>query len=159
MELLRTRLRIRDIDESLDFFRDKLGLVEIGRRNAEDGRYTLIHLAAPEEAERARYNDAPLLELSWSRDPDERVRGIDAGYLAYQVEDIYWICQYLMQQGVTIVRPPRDGRVARVVSPEGHRVELRQQGNPREPMEPWASMEDADPRLSDQAAPEDAAIC
>lgn len=156
MELLRTRLSIRDIDESLDFFCNKLGLVEVGRTEAGEGRPTLVFLAAPEEAERARENDAPVLELAWNRTP---ARALEAGHVAYQVEDIYWLCQYLVREGITIVRPPRDGRIACVRSPDGHFIELRQQGNPREPMEPWLSMEDHDPDGSRQAAPEDAAIC
>ena len=143
MELLRARLRITDLDESLDFFRNSIGLVEIGRTEAEDGRSTLIFLAAPEEAERARLNDAPVLELAWDR--DARGASVERGHLAYQVEDLYWLCHYLLHQGITIHRPPRDGRMARVQSPDGHVVELRQQGNPREPAEPWVLMEDTDP--------------
>lgn len=143
MELLRTRLRITNAEASLDFFRDRIGLIEIGRSEAEDGRSMLIFLAAPEEAERARWNDAPVLELAWNR--DEEGTGIERGHVTYQVEDLYWLCHYLLRNGTTFRRPPRDGRMARVGSPDGHVVELRQQGNPREPAEPWILMEDTDP--------------
>lgn len=143
MELLRVRLRITNVDESLDFFRDRIGLVEIGRSEAEDGRSTLIFLAAPEEAERAKWNDGPVLELAWDR--DGHGSGIERGHIAYQVEDLYWLCHYLLHKGITIHRPPRDGRMARVQAPDGHTVDLWQQGNPREPAEPWICMEDTDP--------------
>jgi lactoylglutathione lyase len=159
MELLRARLHITDIDESLDFFCDKLGLVEVGRAEVGNGRSMLIYLAAPEEAERAKENDAPLLELAWNGASGQPGAARDPGHVAYQVEDIYWLCQYLLHKGVTIVRPPRDGRMARVRSPDGHCIELRQQGNRREPMEPWVSMEDSDADGPAQVAPEDAAIC
>lgn len=145
MELLRARLRITNLDESLDFFRDMIGLVEIGRSEADEGRSMLIFLAAPEEAERARWNDAPLLELAWHRDGPDRGASIERGHVAYQVEDLYWLCHYLLHNGITMHRPPRDGRMARVQSPDGHIVELWQQGNPREPAEPWIFMEDTDP--------------
>lgn len=145
MELLRARLRITNLEESLDFFRNMIGLVEIGRSEAGDGRSALIFLAAPEEAERARWNDAPLLELAWGRDAADDGAGIERGHVAYQVEDLYWLCHYLLHNGITMLRPPRDGRMARVQSPDGHVVELRQQGNPREAAEPWIFMEDTDP--------------
>lgn len=142
MELLRARLQITDIDDSLDFFRDKLGLVEITRMEANNERVTRIFLAAPEEAERAKADDAPLLELFCERDKAGGTPGFCEGYVAYRVEDLYWLCHYLVNQGITIDRPPRDGRMALVRSPDGHLIELRQQGNPREPMEPWVSMRD-----------------
>lgn len=142
MELLRARLQITDIEDSLDFFRDKLGLVEITRMEANKERGTRIFLAAPEEAERAKSDDAPLLELFCERDKAAGPPEFGEGYVAYRVEDLYWLCHYLMNQGITIDRPPRDGRMALVRSPDGHLIELRQQGNPREPMEPWVSMRD-----------------
>jgi lactoylglutathione lyase len=145
MELLRARLRITSVEASLDFFRDKIGLVEIGRSAAEDGRSLLIFLAAPEEVERARDNDAPALELAWDADAQAEVTGVERGHVAYQVEDLYWLCHYLLHHGIAFRRPPRDGRMARVQSPDGHIVELRQQGEPREPAEPWIYMEDRDP--------------
>ena len=145
MELLRARLRITNPDASLDFFLDKIGLIEIGRSEAEDGRSMLIFLAAPEEVERARQNDAPVLELAWDRERPVGGAGFERGHVAYQVEDLYWLCHYLLHHGIVFRRPPRDGRMARVQSPDGHIVELRQQGNPREPAEPWIYMEDKDP--------------
>lgn len=145
MELLRARLRITNLDESLEFFRDRIGLVEIGRSEAGDGGSTLIFLAAREEAERARWNDAPVLELAWHRDGQGGGADVECGHVAYQVEDLYWLCHYLLHNGVTIHRPPRDGRMARVQAPDGHIVDLWQQGNPREPAEPWICMEDTDP--------------
>ena len=145
MELLRARLRITNLDASLDFFRNKIGLVEMGRSEVEDGRSMLIFLAAPEDVERARENDAPVLELAWHADGSAGGAGLERGHVAYQVEDLYWLCHYLLHNGITFRRPPRDGRMARVQSPEGHIIELRQQGNPREPTEPWIYMEDKDP--------------
>ena len=145
MELLRTRLRITNLEASLDFFRDRIGLVEIGRSEAQQGRSVLIFLAAPEEVERATDNDAPVLELAWHEDAQAAGVGVERGHVAYQVEDLYWLCHYLLHHGVTFRVPPRDGRVARVQSPEGHIVELRQLGDPREPAEPWIYMEDKDP--------------
>jgi lactoylglutathione lyase len=145
MELLRVRLRVTNVDESVDFFRNMIGLAEIGRSTAEDGRSMLIFLAAPEEAERARWNDAPLLELSWHQDDNESAARIERGHIAFQVEDLYWLCHFLLHNGIAMHRPPRDGRMARVQSPDGHVIELRQQGNPREPAEPWIFMEDTDP--------------
>lgn len=145
MELLRARLRIANLDESLDFFRNMIGLVEIGRSESGKGQGVLIFLAAPEEAERARWNDAPLLELAWDQGAAGDGARIERGHVAYQVEDLYWLCHFLLHNGVTMHRPPRDGRMARVQSPDGHIVELRQQGNPREPAEPWIFMEDTEP--------------
>lgn len=143
MQFLHTMLRITDIDESLDFFCNKLGLVEVNRMEVEKGRFTLIFLAAPEDVEHAKEEDAPLIELTWNWDPEELDGGRNFGHLAYRVEDIYWLCNHLMQNGVTINRPPRDGRMAFVRSPDGHSIELLQQGNAREPMEPWTSMENS----------------
>lgn len=145
MELLRARLPIANPDASLDFFCDKIGLIEIGRSEADDGLSMLIVLAAPEDAEGARLNDAPALELVWQRDGHLDSAGVERGHVAFQIEDLYWLCHYLQNNGVTIQRPPRDGRMARVQSPDGHIVELWQQGNPREPAEPWIYMEDMDP--------------
>lgn len=145
MELLRARLRIANPDESLEFFCNKIGLIEIGRSEADDGLSMLIVLAAPEDAEDARLNDAPALELVWQRDGYFDPAGVERGHVAFQIEDLYWLCHYLQNNGVAIQRPPRDGRMARVQSPDGHIIELWQQGNPREPAEPWTYMEDTDP--------------
>ncbi|HYW91030.1 MAG TPA: VOC family protein [Gammaproteobacteria bacterium] len=141
MEYLHTMLRISDPDQSLDFFCNKLGMVEISRREVEKGRFTLIFLAAPDDVERARQNRAPMVELTWNWDPEELGGGRNFGHLAYRVDDIYATCQKLMDAGVTINRPPRDGRMAFVRSPDGISIELLQKGDALEPSEPWVSMD------------------
>ena len=140
MQYLHTMLRIRDVDASLYFFRDLLGMVEISRKDSEKGRFTLIFLAAPQDAERAREMQAPMLELTHNWDPEEYEGGRNFGHLAYRVEDIYATCQHLMDNGVTINRPPRDGHMAFVKSPDGISLELLQAGDALAPQEPWASM-------------------
>lgn len=141
MEYLHTMLRISDIDESLEFFCNKLGLVEMSRTEVERGRFTLIFLAAPDDVERARANKAPMVELTWNWDPEELDGGRNFGHLAYRVDDIYALCEQLRDAGVTINRPPRDGHMAFVRSPDGHSIELLQKGEAQPPREPWASME------------------
>ncbi|MDI4661613.1 MULTISPECIES: VOC family protein [Cobetia] len=140
MQYLHTMLRIRDVDASLHFFCDLLGMVEISRKDSEKGRFTLIFLAAAQDAERAREMKAPMLELTHNWDPEEYEGGRNFGHLAYRVEDIYATCQHLMDNGVTINRPPRDGHMAFVKSPDGISLELLQAGDALEPQEPWASM-------------------
>jgi len=140
MQYLHTMLRIRDVDASLHFFRDLLGMVEISRKDSEKGRFTLIFLAAPQDAERAREMQAPMLELTHNWDPEEYEGGRNFGHLAYRVEDIYATCQHLMDNGVTINRPPRDGHMAFVKSPDGISLELLQAGDALAAQEPWASM-------------------
>ncbi|QQK62939.1 lactoylglutathione lyase [Cobetia sp. cqz5-12] len=140
MQYLHTMLRIRDVDASLHFFRDLLCMVEISRKDSEKGRFTLIFLAAPQDAERAREMQAPMLELTHNWDPEEYEGGRNFGHLAYRVEDIYATCQHLMDNGVTINRPPRDGHMAFVKSPDGISLELLQAGDALAPQEPWASM-------------------
>ncbi|MCK8068625.1 VOC family protein [Cobetia sp. 1CM21F] len=140
MQYLHTMLCIRDVDASLHFFRDLLGMVEISRKDSEKGRFTLIFLAAPQDAERAREMQAPMLELTHNWDPEEYEGGRNFGHLAYRVEDIYATCQHLMDNGVTINRPPRDGHMAFVKSPDGISLELLQAGDALAPQEPWASM-------------------
>jgi len=142
MQYLHTMLRVSDLDESLDFFCTRLGLVEISRKEVEKGRFTLVFLAAPEDAERARSDDkAPMVELTWNWDPEELDAGRNFGHLAYRVDDIYALCQSLVDAGVTINRPPRDGHMAFVRSPDGHSIELLQRGDALPLREPWASME------------------
>ncbi|SEO75831.1 VOC family protein [Aquisalimonas asiatica] len=141
MQYLHTMVRISDIDDSLDFYCNKLGMVEISRREEEAGRFTLIFLAAPEDAERAREDKAPMIELTWNWDPEELDGGRNFGHLAYRVQDIYALCRSLMDAGVTINRPPRDGRMAFVRSPDGVSIELLQKGDPLPEQEPWKSME------------------
>ncbi len=140
MEYLHTMLRVNDIDKSLDFYCDKLGLVEISRYDSEQGRFTLIFLAAPGDVEQAKAKRAPLVELTYNWDPEEYTGGRNFGHLAYRVDDIYETCQRLMDGGVTINRPPRDGHMAFVRSPDNISIELLQQGDALKPKEPWTSM-------------------
>jgi lactoylglutathione lyase len=141
MEYLHTMVRVSDVEASLDFWRDKLGLKEIRRTENEQGRYTLIFLAAPRDEARARSDaSAPMVELTYNWDPETYTGGRNFGHLAYRVDDIYATCQRLMDGGVTINRPPRDGRMAFVKSPDGISIELLQKGQARPKQEPWASM-------------------
>lgn len=140
MQYLHTMLRISDVDESLDFFCNKLGLVEVSRNDYEKGRFTLIFLAAPEDADRAREDRAPMVELTHNWDPEEYSGGRNFGHLAYRVDDIYAVCQRLMEAGVTINRPPRDGHMAFVRSPDNISIEILQRGESLPPKEPWKSM-------------------
>jgi len=141
MQYLHTMVRISDIDESLDFFCNKLGMVETSRKESEKGRFTLIFLAANDDKDQAENQKAPLLELTYNWDPEEYKGGRNFGHLAYRVDNIYETCQTLMDQGVTINRPPRDGYMAFIKSPDGISIELLQKGDALEPQEPWASME------------------
>jgi len=141
MRYLHTMIRVSDLDASLDFFCNKLGLVETTRKDSEAGRYTLVFLAAPGDGERAAAEASPLVELTYNWDPEEYTGGRNFGHLAFETEDIYALCQRLMDAGVTINRPPRDGRMAFVRSPDGISVELLQKGDALEPKEPWSSME------------------
>ena len=133
MKYLHTMVRVTDIDESVDFYCNKLGLVELRRYDSEKGRFTLVFLAAPGD------EDAQV-ELTHNWDPETYSGGRNFGHLAYQVDDIYAICQKLADGGVVISRPPRDGRMAFVRSPDGISIELLQKGEALEPREPWASM-------------------
>ncbi|HYE43795.1 MAG TPA: VOC family protein [Caulobacteraceae bacterium] len=141
MRYLHTMVRVKDLDASLDFWCAKLGLVEIRRMENEKGRFTLVFLAAPEDAETARERSAPMVELTYNWDPEDYVGGRNFGHLAYQVDDIYAACRRLMDGGVVINRPPRDGHMAFVRSPDGISIELLQKGERLPPAEPWASME------------------
>ncbi|MEM8686039.1 MAG: VOC family protein [Pseudomonadota bacterium] len=134
MKFLHTMVRVKDIDASLDFYCNKLGMVEKRRNDYEAGRFTLIFLAAPETP------DAEL-ELTFNWDPEEYDEGRNFGHLAFAVDNIYEACQKLMDGGVTINRPPRDGFMAFVRSPDNISVELLQKGERLAPQEPWASME------------------
>ncbi|MCB1507708.1 MAG: VOC family protein [Hyphomicrobiaceae bacterium] len=140
MRYLHTMVRVRDLDESLDFYCNKLGLIEIRRTENEKGRYTLVFLAAPEDESRARADKAPLIELTYNWDSEEYGEGRNFGHLAFVVDDIYATCQWLMDKGVTINRPPRDGYMAFVRSPDRISIELLQKGEPLAPAEPWVSM-------------------
>ncbi len=134
MRYLHTMVRVSDLEASLDFYCNKLGLKQVRRRDIEAGRFTLVFLA-PEGQEDAQ------VELTYNWDPEEYDGGRNFGHLAYEVDDIYAACQKLMDGGVTINRPPRDGRMAFVRSPDNISVELLQKGEPLAPSEPWASME------------------
>jgi lactoylglutathione lyase len=134
MKYLHTMVRVTDLDASLDFYCNKLGLQEVGRYDSEQGRFTLVFLAAPGD-EKAQ------VELTHNWDPEEYGEGRNFGHLAYQVDDIYTLCQKLMDAGVTINRPPRDGHMAFVRSPDNISIELLQKGESLAPEEPWASME------------------
>ena len=140
MEYLHTMVRVSDLDASLDWYCNKLGLVEVRRLDSEAGRYTLVFLAAPDDAERARATKAPLVELTYNWDPEEYQGGRNFGHLAYQVDDIYETCRKLMEAGVTINRPPRDGRMAFVRSPDEISIEILQKGEAKAKAEPWVSM-------------------
>jgi len=141
MRYLHTMIRVSDLDATLDFFVNKLGMVEINKYEIEAGRFTLVFLAAPDDAEAARKNNAPMVELTYNWDPEELKGGRNFGHLAYVVDDIYATCQRLMDGGVTINRPPRDGRMAFVRSPDNISIELLQKGDALPSQEPWASME------------------
>lgn len=140
MRYLHTMVRIENVDASLDFYCRKLGMEEVRRTESEAGRYTLIFLAAPEDKETGVSRRAPLLELTYNWDPEQYSGGRNFGHLAFEVDDIYATCQKLMDNGVTINRPPRDGRMAFVVSPDGISIELLQKGDALAPAEPWSSM-------------------
>ncbi|MGE0597182.1 MAG: VOC family protein [Hyphomonadaceae bacterium] len=140
MQYLHTMIRVGDLDAALDFFCAKLGLQELRRIDNEKGRFTLVFLAAPEDLELARERKAPMVELTYNWDEHEYGGGRNFGHLAYRVDDIYATCQSLMDKGVTINRPPRDGYMAFVRSPDGISIELLQKGDALAPQEPWASM-------------------
>ena len=141
MEYLHTMVRVSDLDASLDFYCDKLGLVEVRRYDSEAGRFTLVFLAAPGDLEDAQAGNKPCVEITYNWDSQDYDGGRNFGHLAYRVEDIYASCQRLMERGVTINRPPRDGHMAFVRSPDGISIELLQAGESLPPREPWASME------------------
>jgi lactoylglutathione lyase len=141
MRYLHTMVRVSDIDQSLDFYCNKLGMKEVRRHENEGGRYTLIFLAAPEDEASGTTNKAPLLELTYNWDPEDYKGGRNFGHLAFEVDDIYALCQKLMDRGVTINRPPRDGNMAFVRSPDGISIELLQKGAPKPKAEPWTSMQ------------------
>jgi len=133
MKYLHTMVRVVDVDASLDFYCDKLGLEQLRRYDSEEGRFSLIFLAAPGD-------DAAQIELTWNWDPEDYGEGRNFGHLAYEVNDIYALCQSLLDAGVTINRPPRDGHMAFVRSPDNISIELLQKGDSLPVQEPWASM-------------------
>jgi lactoylglutathione lyase len=133
MKYLHTMVRVTDIEQSLSFYRDALGLIELSRRDYSQGRFTLVFLAAPGD-------ESAQVELTYNWDPEPYGGGRNFGHLAYAVEDIYATCERLMRHGVTINRPPRDGRMAFVRSPDNISIELLQQGAALPPAEPWTTM-------------------
>ena len=142
MKYLHTMVRIMNIEKSLDFYCNKLGMVEIDRHNYPDGKFTLIFLAAPKDKDRAISENAPELELTYNWDSDESfIPGRNFGHLAFRVDNIYETCQKLLDNGVIINRPPRDGRMAFIKSPDNISIELLQDGDALPSSEPWASME------------------
>ena len=141
MQYLHTMVRVRDVDASLRFYCDGLGLVETKRYESEKGRFTLVYLAARDDQDRARSEKAPELELTYNWDPEEYTGGRNFGHLAYRVDDIYALCAHLQEMGVVINRPPRDGHMAFIRSPDGISVELLQKGDALPQQEPWASMD------------------
>lgn len=140
MQYLHTMVRVADLAVSLDFYCNKLGLVEVWRDDYPQGRFSLVFLAAPEDVAQARDQKAPLIELTYNWDSQEYSGGRNFGHLAYRVDDIYEICQRLLDAGVTINRPPRDGRMAFVRSPDDISIELLQRGEALGLAEPWQSM-------------------
>ena len=145
MRYLHTMLRVRDLDAALDFYCNKLGLTEVSRRVDDKNRYTLVFLAGPDdtglvEASKRTGRDAPLVELTYNWDTEDYGEARHFGHLAFEVDDIYALCERLLAAGVTINRPPRDGMMAFVRSPDRQSVELLQKGDPLPPREPWSSM-------------------
>nr|WP_313415923.1 VOC family protein [Brevundimonas diminuta] len=140
MRYLHAMVRVKDLDASMRFYRDLLGLVETRRADYEAGRFTLVYLAAPADKARAEAEKSPEVELTYNWDDQDYDGGRNFGHLAFQVDDIYAACQRLMDGGVVVNRPPRDGHMAFVRSPDGISIELLQAGERLAPAEPWASM-------------------
>ena len=141
MRYLHTMIRVNNLEKSLEFYCDKLGLIEVKRFESEEGRFTLIYLAAPLDKNNAEKIEAPTLELTFNWDTKEYDGGRNFGHLAYEVDNIYEYCQKLIDTGVIISRPPRDGHLAFIRSPDNISIELLQKGSPLEIVEPWVSME------------------
>ena len=140
MRYLHTMVRVKDVDQSLHFYSTLFGLTEVRRYENEKGRFTLIFLAAPDDVEAARANAAPCLELTYNWDTEDYAGGRNFGHLAYEVDDVYATCQRLMDAGITINRPPREGRMAFVRTPDNISIELLNKGGAQTPAEPWKSM-------------------
>lgn len=141
MKYLHTMVRVENLDAAMDFYCTKFGLTEVRRIDNEKGRFTLVFLSAPDDIEQAQAERAPLIELTYNWDPEKYDGGRNFGHLAYEVDDIYATCDKLMKAGVTINRPPRDGNMAFVRSPDNISIELLQKGPAKEPAEPWKSMQ------------------
>jgi lactoylglutathione lyase len=143
MRYLHTMVRVHNLDESLDFYCRKLGMLETHRMDSEQGRFTLVYLSASADSQQAQASQAPLLELTYNWDAEDYTGGRNFGHVAYEVDDIYAICQKLMDAGVVINRPPRDGRMAFVRSPDAISIEFLQKGDALPPTEPWLSLANA----------------
>ena len=141
MRYLHTMIRATDLNETLEFFKVHLGLIEVRRYDSDTGRFTLVFLSAPGDAGDIAHSQSPLIEITHNWDREEYEGGRNFGHLAYEVEDIYVICQRLLDGGVVLNRPPRDGRMAFVRSPDGISIELLQAGEPLDIREPWKSMD------------------
>ncbi|MGQ7272923.1 VOC family protein [Marinobacter sp. V034] len=141
MQYLHTMVRVKDLDASLHFYCNLLGLEEISRKDSEKGRFTLVFLAAPDDRQRALDDRAPMVELTYNWDPEDYDGGRNFGHLAYRVDDLYALCDKLQAGGVTINRPPRDGHMAFVRSPDNISIELLQKGDALPPRAPWQDME------------------
>ena len=139
LRYLHTMIRVADLDAAMDFFCNKMGMAEIRRIESEQGRFTLVYLAPPDDVASAKANSAPTLELTYNWDKEDYTGGRNFGHLAYEVEDIYATCEKLAKAGVVINRPPRDGRMAFIRSPDGISIELLQKGAALSVQEPWAS--------------------
>jgi lactoylglutathione lyase len=140
LRYLHTMVRVSNVEKSLDFYCNKLGMQEVRRVENQAGRFTLIFLSAPEDTSRAKAERAPLLELTYNWDPEAYGEGRNFGHLAFEVDDIYATCDRLAKAGITINRPPRDGNMAFIRSPDNISIELLQKGPPKSKQEPWASM-------------------
>ena len=140
MRYLHTMVRVHDLEASLGFYRDLLGMVETGRYESEEGEFTLVYLAAPEDLERAKEERSPMLELTYNWDGEVYTGGRNFGHLAFEVDDVYALCQKVMDRGITINVPPRDGHMAFFRSPDNISIELLQKGDSLPPAEPWKSM-------------------
>lgn len=143
MEYLHTMVRVGDLGKSLEFYVEKLGLVEIKRVDHEGGRFTLVYLAAPGDVDHVKATKSPMLELTYNWDGEVYTRGRNFGHLAFAVDDIYATCDSLMKAGIVINRPPRDGHMAFIQSPDAISIELLQKGEPKPKREPWASLPNA----------------
>jgi len=141
MKYLHTMVRVHDLEQSLGFYRDLLGLVETGRYESEEGQFTLVYLAAPDDLDRAESERSPLIELTYNWDGEVYHGGRNFGHLAFAVDDVYTMCQKAMDAGITINVPPRDGHMAFFRSPDNISIELLQKGEALPPQEPWASMQ------------------
>ena len=141
MQYLHTMVRVKNLEESLEFYCNKLGLEEVSRKDSEAGKFTLVFLSAPEDRSSANADRRPLLELTYNWEPENYTGGRNFGHLAFRVDDIYQKCEELQNSGVIINRPPRDGYMAFIKSPDGISIELLQKGNPLPLIEPWISMD------------------